>query len=140
MDDVIEMAKHGLAARAPLNDSFSILKKHQGNIVINSDATARNEVFTDVQVNLSGEGRCTSSPHHFCSDSISVVPPCQDQGGMFSIGITEFGSLNEVVDMIGSLSMLVYLGSWLDLAMSIRPCAALILNSRVEFFAPGKCI
>ena len=60
MDDVIEMAKHGLAARAPKNDTFSILKKHQGNIVINSDATARNEVFTDVQVNLSGGCCCCS--------------------------------------------------------------------------------
>ena len=32
-----------------------MLKKHVANIVIKSDATARDEVFTDVQVNLSGE-------------------------------------------------------------------------------------
>ena len=32
-----------------------MLKKHAANVVIKSDATARDEVFTDVQVNLSGE-------------------------------------------------------------------------------------
>ena len=62
MEDVIEMAKHGLAARAPKTDSFSILKKHQGNIVINSDATARDDVFTDVQVNLSGAPSSSFTP------------------------------------------------------------------------------
>jgi hypothetical protein len=39
----------------PWQDTFTVLKKHAANIVIKSDATARDEVFTDVQVNLSGE-------------------------------------------------------------------------------------
>lgn len=107
MDDVIEMAKHGLAARAPVNDSFSILKKHQGNIVINSDATARNEVFTDVQVNLSGEARCTSSPTsaqtpYLLSLRVRTKAEC------VIIGIAEFGGLDEVVNIIGNFSVLMF--------------------------------
>ena len=60
VDEVIDMAKHGLAAGkgAQRQDTFTVLKKHAANVTIKSDATARDEVFTDVQVNLGG----TQSP------------------------------------------------------------------------------
>ena len=63
VDEVIDMAKHGLAAGkgAQRQDTFTVLKKHAANVTIKSDATARDEVFTDVQVNLGGAqtaGQC----------------------------------------------------------------------------------
>ena len=64
VDEVVEMAKHGLAAGKgqPKHDSFTILKKHQANVVIKSEATTRDEAFTDVEVNRSGMvATCTIS-------------------------------------------------------------------------------
>ena len=59
VDEVIDMAKHGLAAGkgAPQQDTFTVLKKHAANVTIKSDATAREEVFTDVLVNRSSACR-----------------------------------------------------------------------------------
>lgn len=72
VDEVIDMAKHGLAAGkgAPRQDTFTVLKKHAANVTIKSDATARDEVFTDVQVKR-------SSTHYFaqCCYSRACVNP-----------------------------------------------------------------
>ncbi len=52
------MAKHGLKAgkfAISSTSSFQVTKKRQGNTVINSEATTRAQVFSDVDVHLSGE-------------------------------------------------------------------------------------
>lgn len=58
-EEVLDMVKHGLKNKRAQNkaDQFSIAKKRQGNTAINSDPTGRNESFTDVDVNLSGQCR-----------------------------------------------------------------------------------
>ena len=86
VDEVIDMAKHGLAAGkgAQRQDTFTVLKKHAANTTINSDATARDEVFTDVQVNLGGAWRlstllplpcaCDGKAHELGSTSVVAAP------------------------------------------------------------------
>ncbi len=57
--EVIDMAKHGLrgGAGAPKSDTSFSLAGKRSKVDINSNATARNEVFTDVDVNLAGVAR-----------------------------------------------------------------------------------
>ncbi|KAK9818427.1 hypothetical protein WJX72_012515 [[Myrmecia] bisecta] len=54
--EVLEMIKFGLKAGkfAPRQESFAIAKKRQANTAINSEASRRDEAFSDVDVNLSG--------------------------------------------------------------------------------------
>eukprot|EP00884_Botryococcus_braunii_P015011 jgi/Botrbrau1/23510/Bobra.106_1s0061.1 len=53
-DEVTEMAKVGLKARPPSTETFTVVKKRQGNTTIKDNATSRLEAFTDVEINLKG--------------------------------------------------------------------------------------
>lgn len=58
LDEVLEMAKHGLKSgkyAVQSNGGVQITKKRQGNTVIKSEATQRVESFTDLEVNLRGD-------------------------------------------------------------------------------------
>ena len=54
--EVIDMAKHGLrgGAGAPKSDTSFSLAGKRSKTDINSDATARDQVFSDVDVNIAG--------------------------------------------------------------------------------------
>lgn len=72
--EVIDMAKHGLrgGAGAPKSDTSFQLAGKRNKTDINSEATARDEVFTDVDVNLAG-GRHTRSC--VIQDALEAAPP-----------------------------------------------------------------
>jgi DnaJ family protein C protein 2 len=65
VDEVVDMVKHGLksgAYDAAPTAGHTIAKKRQANVVIHSEATARVEVFSDVEVQLQGEAAAVLTP------------------------------------------------------------------------------
>lgn len=61
-EEVAEMAKGGLQAWAPKSETFTVVKKRQGNTTIKDSATSRMESFTDVEVNLRGDAVSALAP------------------------------------------------------------------------------
>lgn len=81
------MVKHGLKGKQSRSkpDQFSIAKKRQGNTDIKSGPTGRDESFTDVDVNLSG-----NLPFPLCcvihQQQLFSVYAVKDEGCRLSLG------------------------------------------------------